>query len=70
MKKSRIPKFYKMTVDERVDAVKQRGLLNEEDYQALSSGLHTLDVEGADKMIENVIGVMGLPVGLGSEFSG
>ena len=48
--------------------VRDRGLLGPEDYQILQSGRHTLSVQLADKMIENVIGVMGLPVGLGLNF--
>jgi hydroxymethylglutaryl-CoA reductase len=66
--KSRFPSFYKLSVDERVEAVHERGWLNAEDFEALRSGQHTLSVQGADKMIENVIGVMGLPVGLGLNF--
>ncbi|MDR9389596.1 MAG: hydroxymethylglutaryl-CoA reductase, degradative [Wenzhouxiangella sp.] len=65
---SRIPKFYKMSVAERVQTVHDHGWLNHSDYQALQSGQHTLSVNLADKMIENVIGVMGLPVGLGLNF--
>jgi hydroxymethylglutaryl-CoA reductase len=68
MERSRIPKFYKMSVPERVRTVRDRGLLGQEDYQVLQSGRHTLSVQLADKMIENVIGVMGLPVGLGLNF--
>jgi hydroxymethylglutaryl-CoA reductase len=48
--------------------MRDRGLLSDEDYAALLSGRHTLNVVSADKMIENVIGVMGLPVGLGLNF--
>jgi len=66
--RSRIPLFYKMSIDERVEAVRERGLLSESDYQALISGEHTLKLSAADKMIENVIGVMGLPIGLGLNF--
>jgi len=65
---ARIPKFYKLSVTERVRAVRKQGLLSNQDYQALVSGEHTLNVDSADKMIENVIGVMGLPVGLGLNF--
>lgn len=65
---SRIPRFYKMSVPERVRTVLDRGLISPEDYQSLKSGRHTLSVQLADKMIENVIGVMGLPVGLGLNF--
>ena len=68
MDRSRIPHFYKMSVDERVRAVKERGLVSDNDYQSLMSGTHTLDLGAADKMIENVIGVMGLPIGLGLNF--
>ena len=68
MEKSRIPQFYKMSVPERVRTVRDRGLISPEDYQSLQSGRHTLSVQLADKMIENVIGVMGLPVGLGLNF--
>ncbi len=65
---SRIPKFYKMSVDERVRTVHHHGWIDQDDYQTLQSGRHTLSVQLADKMIENVIGVMGLPVGLGLNF--
>ncbi len=68
MDRSRIPQFYKMSVPERVRTVRDRGLLGQDDYQTLQSGRHTLSVQLADKMIENVIGVMGLPVGLGLNF--
>src|SRR5690606_39169834 len=63
--RSRIPEFYKLSIEERVRAVHERGLLNVSDFRALSTGRHTLDLSAADKMIENVVGVMGLPLGLG-----
>ena len=62
---SRIPEFYRLSVEERVRAVNERGLLTGSDFRALATGKHTLDLEAADKMIENVVGVMGLPLGLG-----
>jgi hydroxymethylglutaryl-CoA reductase len=65
---SRIPEFYKLSVAERVRKVREKGLLSKADYQALASGEHTLTIQNADKMIENVIGVMGMPVGLGLNF--
>lgn len=68
MERSCIPEFYKLSVAERVRKVRDKGLISTADFKALSSGDHTLDVNGADKMIENVIGVMGLPVGLGLNF--
>ena len=66
--RSRIPHFYKMSVAERVRAVRDRGLLSDDDFDRLSSGQTTLDLQAADKMIENVIGVLGMPVGLGLNF--
>ena len=68
MDRSRIPHFYKMSIDERVRAVRERGLVDETDFRSLSSGDHTLKLNAADKMIENVIGVMGMPIGLGLNF--
>ena len=57
-----------MSVAERVRAVRDRGLLSSTDFDLLSSGQATLDLQAADKMIENVIGVLGMPVGLGMNF--
>ena len=57
-----------MSVAERVRAVRDRGLLSATDFNLLSSGQATLDLQAADKMIENVIGVLGMPVGLGMNF--
>ncbi|MEQ1802005.1 MAG: hydroxymethylglutaryl-CoA reductase, degradative [Gammaproteobacteria bacterium] len=68
MTRSRIPHFYKMSVAERVRAVRDRGLLSDTDFDMLSAGQATLDLQSADKMIENVIGVLGMPVGLGLNF--
>ncbi|HET6587136.1 MAG TPA: hydroxymethylglutaryl-CoA reductase, degradative [Oleiagrimonas sp.] len=65
---SRLPGFYKLSVAERVRLLHARGLLSREDFRALASGRHQLSVEKADKMIENVIGVLGMPVGLGLNF--
>ncbi len=68
MQVSRIPQFYKLSVSERVRAVRERGLLSQDDYLSLVRGDHVLKIQTADKMIENVIGVMGLPVGLALNF--
>lgn len=65
---SRIPKFYKMSIADRVRALHARGLLDEKDFRDLLTGAHSLKSENADRMIENVIGVMGLPLGLGLNF--
>ena len=65
---SRIPNFFRMSVRERLEALRQRGLLSDEDIALVTEGDHTLRVQTADKMIENVIGVLGLPLGLGMNF--
>lgn len=65
---ARIPGFYKLSVSERVQLAHERGLLSRQDYRAWLSGEHTLGVALADKMIENVVGVMGLPIGWGLNF--
>ena len=65
---SRIPNFFRLSVAERIDALRQRGLLNAGDQRLLASGEHGLSLPVADKMIENVVGVFGLPLGLGLNF--
>ncbi len=66
--RARMPGFYKLSVAERVQLLRERGLLSQKDSRHLVSGRHTLDIDHADKMIENVVGVLGLPVGLGLNF--
>ena len=68
MSSSNIPSFHKLTVPERVREARDRGLLSSRDYRALLDGRNVLDITDADNMIENVIGVMGLPIGLGLNF--
>ena len=68
MDKSRIPNFYKMPINERLDAVYERGLISKKDYKLLKNQQQQLDINSADKVIENVIGVMGMPIGLGLNF--
>ncbi|MFS0674927.1 hydroxymethylglutaryl-CoA reductase, degradative [Ornithinibacillus sp. 179-J 7C1 HS] len=67
MKSSRIPGFYKKTVEERRELVREALDLSEDDLSVLSS-LEALPIETADKMIENVIGTFPLPLGLGLNF--
>ena len=54
MDKSRFPNFYQMPIKERIKAVFERGLITEDDFQALKNQQQRLDIETADKMIENV----------------
>jgi hydroxymethylglutaryl-CoA reductase len=57
-----------MSVAERIAALHARGLLSSEDVQRLTAGDHTLRLPVADKMIENVVGVFGLPMGVALNF--
>jgi hydroxymethylglutaryl-CoA reductase len=57
-----------MSIDDRLRALHERGLLSDQDLAMLHSGEHRLTVQTADRMIENVVGVMGLPLGLGLNF--
>jgi len=63
---ARIPKFYQLGHQARLEALCERAPLNEEDLKALASG--GLEWARADKMVENCVGVFGLPVGLGLNF--
>ena len=65
MNLSRLPGFYKLSVPERLNLMRERGILSHEEFETLSCGAHVLTVARADKIIENVIGVMALPLGLG-----
>ena len=60
MDKSRFPNFYELPIEDRIEAVFERGLISEEDYKMLKNQQQRLDLQSADKMIENVIGVMGM----------
>ena len=65
---SRIPNFFRMPIAERISALHQRGLISHEDVQLLTSGNHQVQLNVADKMIENVVGVFGLPMGVALNF--
>ncbi len=68
MAKSRIANFYKLSIQERLKLLNERKILSEADYIRLKNGNHLLRSEESDRMIENVIGVFGLPMGLGLNF--
>ncbi len=66
MPSSRIPGFYKLSVDERVKIVKEFAGLTNEEAETLKKGL--LPIEVADHMIENVVGLWPLPLGIATNF--
>jgi hydroxymethylglutaryl-CoA reductase len=57
-----------MSIAERIAALHGRGLLSSEDVHKLVSAEHQLQLNVADKMIENVLGVFGLPMGVALNF--
>lgn len=67
VKTSRIPGFYKYSVEERRELIARMHQLSDEEKEQLSSAI-SLPVETADKMIENVVGTFSLPLGLGLNF--
>ncbi len=60
-----VPSFYKYSVSERLRVLYERKLLSEEDYHALMDDKFVIGPQQADRLIENVVGVFGLPLGLG-----
>ncbi|MFT7653666.1 MAG: hydroxymethylglutaryl-CoA reductase [Candidatus Azotimanducaceae bacterium] len=65
---SRIPNFFRMSITERIAALHTRGLLSQDDVHQLVTSKHQLQLNSADKMIENVVGVFGLPMGVALNF--
>ena len=64
---SRRPGFYKLDLAERQTQLDTEGRLSPEEIGALTAS-PGLTPEEADRMIENVIGVHGLPLGIGLNF--
>lgn len=65
---SRIPGFYKLSIPDRLHILRERSVIADEDHRTLMTGKHTLTSRRADAMIENVIGVMGMPFSLSLNF--
>ncbi|NCF97286.1 MAG: hydroxymethylglutaryl-CoA reductase, degradative [Euryarchaeota archaeon] len=65
--KSRLSGFYKLSVEQRRQMVAELAKLSSEAIAALASH-GELDEMAADRMIENVIGTMSLPVGVATNF--
>ena len=68
MSHSRIPSFYKFSVANRLRVLLEREVIDEREYEMLVDGTHMMDAAQADRLIENVISVFGLPMGLGLNF--
>ncbi len=68
MSDSRIAGFFRLSHADRVRALADRGMISPADADALLSEHCLLSVDAADKMIENVIGVFGLPLAIAPNF--
>ncbi|MBT3189560.1 MAG: hydroxymethylglutaryl-CoA reductase, degradative [Anaerolineae bacterium] len=67
MTNSRISGFYKLSLDERLDALQKATDVDDETLGTLlTSGL--LTTQQADKMVENVVATHNLPLGIGLNF--
>ena len=64
---SRLKGFYKLDVEQRRQMVAKLANLSDEQVAALAAN-GELDDASADRMIENVIGTMSLPVGIATNF--
>lgn len=59
--------FYKLKLEERLEKVKEAAKLTDDEAKALlDSG--ALELDKADKMVENVIGAVHLPLGIATHF--
>jgi hydroxymethylglutaryl-CoA reductase len=60
-------KFYQLSLEERLQRLMEQAGLTAEEAAALS-GAQGLGVEQADHMVENAVGVYGLPLGIAQNF--
>jgi len=68
MTDSRIRGLYKLPVADRIARLEELGWLTPGDAGALNGGHQVLSIGAADRMIENVIGVFGLPLAVAPNF--
>lgn len=62
---SRLPGFHRLTVAERQSVIAEWAGLSAEELEILGAGLA---IEHADRLIENVVGSFGLPLGIATNF--
>ncbi len=68
MNESRISGLYKLSIDERIAELERLGCLSSGDARELRAGRQLMSAHGADKVIENVVGVFGLPFAVAPNF--
>ncbi|NLH20697.1 MAG: 3-hydroxy-3-methylglutaryl-CoA reductase, partial [Methanothrix sp.] len=62
---SRISGFYRLAPSERLAAAAEQASLRKEEIEQIEGGL---SLDAADKMVENVIGIMQVPLGVATNF--
>lgn len=67
MTSTRIPSFYNLSPNDRLALIAQAANLNHDEQKVLS-GLSPLPIEKADRMIENAIGYIPIPLGVAANF--
>ncbi len=67
MQSSRIPGFYRLSPEERLERVRELANLSDEEAEAIAKH-GSLSIAQADRMIENVIGTFELPLGIATNF--
>ena len=68
MSDSHIRGFYKLTVAERIERLARDGWLTESDAELLRQGRYVLSAAAAGRMVENAVGVFGLPFAVAPNF--
>jgi len=68
MNDSRISGLYRLSVTERIARLEELGRLSSADAMRLRDGRYVLSAAAADQMIENVLGVFGLPFAIAPNF--
>lgn len=68
MSDSRVAGLYKLSVTDRIAELERRGWLSSAQAHELLAGRQILSAATADKMIENVCGVFGLPFAIAPNF--
>ncbi|MBT5862575.1 MAG: hydroxymethylglutaryl-CoA reductase, degradative [Gammaproteobacteria bacterium] len=68
MSKSRISGLHKLSIANRIAELEKLGWLSSGAAKNLRSGCHVVAATAADKMVENVLGVFGLPFAVAPNF--
>ncbi len=68
MENQTLARFYHKTIPERIDLLEHKAVITSQHAESLRRGHNVLNPEQADRMVENAIGVFGLPLGLGLHF--